>query len=176
MAVEIIHNLKQRIKILIAIILALSIALVACNVYYFARCQNEIEADDEMSKVIDKDSYNRLISKLDDKEKIEQEYLTKKGLKYAYIVGIIMLIIFIYMIVPGLPNSGLLLDMSEKAYVNQLFGENAFFQSGFTYLVSLVFILAGIAYGIGSKTVKNDKECESIKKKEDLKERTKYWN
>ena len=29
----------------------------------------EIEADDEMSKVIDKDSYNRLISKLDDKEK-----------------------------------------------------------------------------------------------------------
>ena len=29
----------------------------------------EIEADDEMNKLIDKDSYNRLISKLDDKEK-----------------------------------------------------------------------------------------------------------
>lgn len=29
----------------------------------------EIQADDEMNKVIDKDSYNRLISKLDDKEK-----------------------------------------------------------------------------------------------------------
>lgn len=46
MAVEIIHNLKQRIKVLIAIILALSIALVACNVYYVARCQSEIETED----------------------------------------------------------------------------------------------------------------------------------
>lgn len=95
---------------------------------------------------------------LDDKEKIEQEYLTKKGLKYAYIVGIIMLIIFIYMIVPGLPNSGLLLDMSEKAYFKQLFGENSYFQSGFTYLASLWFLAVGLAYGLGAKTIKNDKE------------------
>lgn len=98
---------------------------------------------------------------LDDKEKIEQEYLTKKGLRNAYIVGILMIIIFIYMIIPGLPHSGLLLDMSEKAYVNQLFGENAFFQSGFTYLVSLWFLAVGIAYALGAKTVKNDKELIS---------------
>ena len=32
---------------------------------------------------------------LDDKEKIEQEYLTKKGLRNAYIIGILMIIIFI---------------------------------------------------------------------------------
>jgi len=98
---------------------------------------------------------------LDDKDKIEQEYLTKKGLRNAYIVGIIMIIIFIYMIIPGLPNSGLLLDMSEKAYVNQLFGDNAFFQSGFTYLVSIWFLAVGIAYALGAKTVKNDKELIS---------------
>lgn len=95
---------------------------------------------------------------LDDKEKIEQEYLTKKGLRYAYIVGIIMLVIFIYMIVPGLPNSGLLLDMSETAYFKQLFGDNSYFQSGFTYLASLWFLAVGLAYGIGAKTIKNDKE------------------
>jgi aminobenzoyl-glutamate transport protein len=65
------------------------------------------------------------------------------------------------MIIPGLPHSGLLLDMSEKAYVNQLFGENAFFQSGFTYLVSLWFLAVGIAYALGAKTVKNDKELIS---------------
>lgn len=95
---------------------------------------------------------------LDDKEKIEQEYLTKKGLRNAYIVGIFMIILFIYMIIPGLPNSGLLLDMTEKTYVKQLFGANSYFQSGFTYLVSLWFLTVGVAYALGAKTIKNDKE------------------
>lgn len=95
---------------------------------------------------------------LDDKEKIEQEYLNKKGLRNAYIVGILMIILFIYMIIPGLPHSGLLLDMNEKTYVKQLFGNNSYFQSGFTYLVSIWFLVVGIAYAIGAKTIKNDKE------------------
>ena len=56
--------------------------------------------------------------------------------------------------------------MKEKTYLNQLFGENSYFQDGFTYLVSLLFILAGIAYGIGSKSIKNDKEIiENASKK-----------
>ncbi|MEE0907681.1 MAG: AbgT family transporter, partial [Muribaculaceae bacterium] len=56
--------------------------------------------------------------------------------------------------------------MKETIYLNQLFGENSYFQDGFTYLVSLVFVLAGIAYGIGSKSIKNDKEIiESASKK-----------
>ncbi|MBQ7105332.1 MAG: AbgT family transporter [Bacilli bacterium] len=95
---------------------------------------------------------------LDDKEKIEQEYLTKKGLRNSYIVGIIMIIVFIYMIVPGLPNSGLLLDMGESTYVRQLFGENSYFQSGFTYLTSIWFLATGLAYAFGAKTIKNDKD------------------
>ena len=93
-----------------------------------------------------------------DKEKIEMEYSNKKGLRYAYIVGIVMLIVYAYMIIPGLPNSGLLLDMNEFAYVNQLFGANSYFQSGFTYLVSIWFLAVGIAYALGAKTLKNDKE------------------
>ncbi|MCI8461105.1 MAG: hypothetical protein HFE81_06870, partial [Bacilli bacterium] len=49
---------------------------------------------------------------------------------------------------------------------NQLFGENSYFQDGFTYLVSLLFMLAGVAYGIGSKSIKNDKEIiENASKK-----------
>ena len=95
---------------------------------------------------------------LDDKEKIEIEYSNKKGLRYAYIVGIVMIIIYAYMIIPGLPNSGLLLDMNEFAYVNKLFGPNSYFQSGFTYLVSIWFLVVGIAYALGAKTLKNDKE------------------
>jgi aminobenzoyl-glutamate transport protein len=52
----------------------------------------------------------------------------------------------------------MLLDMTETTYLNQLFGDNSYFQDGFTYLVALFFALAGIAYGIGSKSIKNDKE------------------
>ena len=60
----------------------------------------------------------------------------------------------------------MLLDMKETTYVNQLFGENSYFQDSFTYLVSLVLILSGIAYGIGSKSIKNDKEIiENASKK-----------
>ncbi len=98
------------------------------------------------------------LAELDDKEIIELDILEKKGLKYALIVGIIMILCGIYMVVPGLPKSGLLLDMDQKAYVNQLFGKGSAFQSGFTYLVSFWFAIMGIAYGIGAKTIKNDKE------------------
>ena len=54
--------------------------------------------------------------------------------------------------------SGMLLDMNETTYLNQLFGQNSYFQDGFTFIISLFFMLAGIAYGIGSKSIKNDKE------------------
>ena len=96
----------------------------------------------------------------------EREKNEHRGLRFALIVSIIMLFIFVYSLIPGLPFSGMLLDMKEKTYLDQLFGDNAYFQDGFTYLVSLVFILSGIAYGIGSKSIKNDKEIiENASKK-----------
>lgn len=98
------------------------------------------------------------LSEMDDKEKIEQDILIKKGLRNAYIVGILLILIIIYMIIPGLPKSGILLDSGAKTYVKQLFGSGSSLQSGFTYLVSLWFIIVGIAYAIGAKTIKNDKE------------------
>ena len=89
---------------------------------------------------------------------IEREKRHKKGLKYALITFIIVILIFIYMLIPNLPNSGMLLDMKESTYLGQVFGENSYFQDGFTYMMSLLFLFIGIAYGIGAKTVKNDKE------------------
>ena len=96
---------------------------------------------------------------LEDEEQrqIEQDKYDKRGLRHALIVSIIFGIFFIYSLIPGLPSSGMLLDLKENAYVNQLFGDNAYFQDGFTYLVSLFFVTTGIAYGIGSKSIKNDK-------------------
>ena len=102
----------------------------------------------------------------EEQKEIEKEKLEKRGLRSSLVVSIIILFIFIYSLIPNLPFSGMLLDMNEKTYLKQLFGENSYFQDGFTYLVSLVFILAGIAYGIGSKSIKNDKEIiENASKK-----------
>ncbi len=94
----------------------------------------------------------------EEQKKIIEEKQEKQGLKYSRIAGIIITIIFIYMVIPGLPLSGLLLDMEQTAYVDQLFGINSYFQDGFTYMMSMLFGITGIAYGIGSKSIKNDKE------------------
>ena len=91
-------------------------------------------------------------------KKLEEDLNEKKGLRNAFIMFIIFVIAFAYMITPNLPGSGLLLDMNEKAYINQLFGEKAYFQEGFTFLISLLFLVTGIAYAIGAKTIKSDKE------------------
>lgn len=90
--------------------------------------------------------------KLKEKEKRE-----KTGIKYVLIVSIIYLLISIYSLIPGLPGSGLLLNMQEKTYAAQVFGDNSYLQNGFTYFVALFFILTGIAYAIGAKSIKNDK-------------------
>ncbi len=119
--------------------------------------------DEEFAKT---ETYKVINIEEEEQRLIEKDKYEKKGLRSALIVSIIVLIVFIYSLIPNLPFSGMLLDMNEKSYVNQLFGENSYFQDGFTYLVSLVFILSGIAYGFGSKTVKNDKEIiENASKK-----------
>lgn len=95
---------------------------------------------------------------IEQQRKLEEDLREKKGLRYASISFILFVILFAYMLIPGLPGSGLLLDMNEKVYINQLFGENAYFQEGFTFLMSLMFLVVGLSYGLGAKTIKSDKE------------------
>ena len=94
----------------------------------------------------------------EEQKKIKEEESEKKGLKYATIAALIVMIVFAYMIIPGLPLSGALLDKTQEAYAYQLFGENSYLESGFTYMFALITIITGIAYAIGSKSVKSDKE------------------
>ena len=108
---------------------------------------------DFSTKEINLDSINE-----SEQNKIEIELREKKGLKRAFIVAIIFAICFVYMLIPSLPFSGLLLDMSETTYLKQVFGENSYFQDGFTYVISLFFIITGITYGISTKSIKNDKD------------------
>ena len=110
--------------------------------------------DDDLSQT---EKYHSFDLEEEEQRQIEQDKYEKRGLRYALVVSILFAIFLVYALIPGLPFSGVLLDLKEKAYVYQLFGDNAYFQDGFSYLVSLFFVVTGIAYGIGSKSVKNDR-------------------
>ena len=60
---------------------------------------------------------------------------------------IICLLILVYMIIPGLPGSGLLLDNSSSRYIDKLFGSNSPFSNGFICIFSLILSICGIFYG-----------------------------
>ena len=95
-------------------------------------------------------------------EDIEDELvITKKkmrGLIFSLGAGLIYLLIFIYNIIPGLPFSGNLLDYSQDLYIDKLFSYDSFFSQGFVFVVAVLFVLFGLFYGIGAKTIKNNKE------------------
>jgi aminobenzoyl-glutamate transport protein len=96
-----------------------------------------------------------------EEEVTEELVLNKKslrGLTLAAIFGLIYLIIFIYNIIPGLPLSGALLDNSQDLYIDKLFSYNSFFSNGFVFIVAVLFVILGLFYGIGAKTIKNNKE------------------
>jgi len=112
------------------------------------------------------EQYRVLDAEKEEQLKLEQNKYEKRGLRFALIMSIIVLFVFIYALIPNLPYSGMLLDMNESFYLNQLFGENSYFQDGFTYLIAILFIVTGIAYGIGSKSIKDDKNIiENASKK-----------
>lgn len=58
-----------------------------------------------------------------------------------------LLLVLIYMIIPGLPGSGILLDMSSVRYIDKLFGSNSPFSNSFICIFSLILSICGIFYG-----------------------------
>ena len=92
---------------------------------------------------------------------VEEEIITKKQLKgliYASTVCLLYFLIVIYNIIPGLPLSGNFLDRSQVLYVDKLFSHESFFSNGFVFIITMLFVLAGLFYGIGAKTIKNNKD------------------
>ncbi len=103
----------------------------------------------------------KLVPKYEFPEDEEEVKVTKKeyrGLLFAGFVGLFYLIIIIYNIIPGLPASGNLLDYGQKLYIDKLFGYDSFFTSGFVFIVAILFLLVGLFYGIGAKTIKTNKD------------------
>ena len=117
---------------------------------YNNRNENDFSKTSEMEIIEDEEEREQ--------QKLKEEIYENRGIKYARITAILFMIFFIYSLIPHLPFSGILLDMNETTYLGQVFGPNSYFQDGFTFMVSLFFVFTGIAYGIGAKTIKNDKE------------------
>lgn len=96
-------------------------------------------------------------------EEIEiKEKLDKKGLKNAFIALSILIVIFVYSIIPGLPLSGALLDNSQDLYINQLFGANSPYINGIIYIVSIGIAVSSAVYGLTTKQVKNNKDLVKL--------------
>ena len=91
-----------------------------------------------------------------------EDYLTKKekrGLLVSSMAGILYLLIFVYNIIPGAPLGGYLLDYGQKLYIDKLFGYNSFFNQGFVFVVTLLFFILGLSYGLASGKLKNQKDA-----------------
>ena len=97
---------------------------------------------------------------------LEEDIVTRseqKGMVYACFAGILYLLIFIYNIIPGLPLSGALLDNTQINYIDKLFSVDSFFSNGFVFILTMFFIILGLFYGIGSKSIKSQRDfCDSL--------------
>ena len=83
--------------------------------------------------------------------KLSDEYHEKKGFKWATIVSIVFIILFVYGLIDGLPYSGILLDKTQNTYVSKVFGNNSYFLYGFNFIVCIYLIITGLTYGLVSK-------------------------
>lgn len=80
---------------------------------------------------------------------------SKKAAKITLIVFIILMCLFIYCIISGLPHSGMLLDKSEPTYIGKLFGGSSLLSQGLMVLIVGILMICGFVYGIVSRNIKN---------------------
>ena len=92
-------------------------------------------------------------SHIDEDEKI----ISKKALHYSTLAFIIMVIIILYMIIPGLYGSGILLG-DGKSYIERLLGNDSPFYMGLSFIILIIMMVCGFIYGFISKNIKNSNE------------------
>lgn len=91
----------------------------------------------------------------------EEQVITNKELRGLIVgigAGIVYSLIIIYMIIPGLPLSGALLDSRATMYIDKLFGANSLFNQGFIFIVTVLFAIIGFGYGIMTKSIRSSKD------------------
>jgi len=90
-----------------------------------------------------------------DKELSKKE---KKGVIISGLSTVVICLIILYCIIPGLPFSGLFLNLQESTYVAQLFGSGSFFNQGSVLIFAALLAFAGFIYGVRIKTIKTSKD------------------
>lgn len=88
-------------------------------------------------------------------EETDNLNVSKKAGRITLIAFIIMIILFIYCLIPGLPHSGLLLDKAQPTYIQKLFGDTAPLNQGFIFLILGILMVCGFIYGTVSRNIKN---------------------
>lgn len=81
-----------------------------------------------------------------------------RGLIIGTAAGLLYVLIVAYMIIPGLPFSGALLDDGGLRYIDMLFGANSLFNKGFVFIITMLFVIVGLGYGLMAKTIKSNKD------------------
>ena len=82
----------------------------------------------------------------------------KKGVIISILASLVVALILGYCIIPGLPFSGLFLDLTQSSYVLQLFGSGSYFNQGSVLIFAALLGFAGLIYGIRIKTITNNKD------------------
>lgn len=80
----------------------------------------------------------------------------KRGLRFA---GIAALIYIVLMLIDVVPTNGLLRNPETGGFLSSPF------MSGIIFFMMLLFLIPGLAYGIGAGTIKNDKDVIALMNK-----------
>lgn len=97
----------------------------------------------------------KLSYKVDDNKEL---VISKKALLYSFIAFIICLTFIIYMIIPSLPRSGLLLSDEPGMYLVRLMSNNAPFRISLVFIITLLIMVTGYIYGTFTKNFKDTHE------------------
>ena len=82
----------------------------------------------------------------------------KKGVYLSLLVVAVIVLLLVYCIIPGLPFSGLLLNLKEGLYINQLFGDGSYFYQGVVFIFSVLLMILGLVYGLRVKTINSNQD------------------
>ena len=88
-------------------------------------------------------------------EETDNLNVSSKASRITLIVFIILIALFVYCLIPGLPKSGLLLDKTEPTFIGKLFSGSSPLNQGFMFLIIGILMVCGFVYGTVSRNIKN---------------------
>ena len=82
-----------------------------------------------------------------------EKNMSKKAFFYSTLSFVVLLLFSMYLIVPGFPGSGILLDLEQNTYFEKLFSTNSPFREGICLILLALTIIPSYIYGKISKNL-----------------------